>query len=244
MEDFKPRPDASKRVAAAKRAQLSDDPEPATPLTSRAHRYVPFGVGALVLVLLMIGMGGYQLAQLPARPLAITPSAQAFEKDPVAAPVAAQDGPRATEAPERTIAAYAAPDDGARLGPVELWRIPTVPIAHYGSDWIQHDVTGSGLVWFKQSDLHAVIAGPDLMPPTPVPQIGRGMTIYRPGATPTPPPAVAPSYIENVGAQVRHSPRGGLCGPTGGDCAPGVPFGVDGSQYLANVGQQVPHKVR
>jgi hypothetical protein len=35
-----------------------------------------------------------------------------------------------------------------------------------------------------------------------------------------------------------------LCGPTGGDCAPGVPAGIDNNQYIANVGAQAPHKVR
>jgi hypothetical protein len=81
-------------------------------------------------------------------------------------------------------------------------------------------------------------------PVEPPPQTGQGMTVdvWIPEPTPAPPPA--PSYVENVGQQAKHSPRGGLCGPTGGDCAPGVPFGIDNSQYIQNVGTQKPHKVR
>lgn len=85
-----------------------------------------------------------------------------------------------------------------------------------------------------------IISAPPAEAVPAAPQTGRGLGAV---ATPEPPPA-APSYIENVGAQVRHSPRGGLCGPTGGDCAPGVPYGLDNSQYIANVGAQAPHKVR
>jgi hypothetical protein len=75
------------------------------------------------------------------------------------------------------------------------------------------------------------------------PPAGRGLA--SPPA-PTDPPPADPSnqYIANVGAQAPHSPRGGLCGPTGGDCAPGVPAGLDNSVYIANVGAQAPHKVR
>lgn len=70
------------------------------------------------------------------------------------------------------------------------------------------------------------------------PQIGRGLTIDDAASS------AAPTYLDNVAAQAAHSPRGGYCGPTGGDCAPGVPVGVDSSQYLANVAKQAPHAVR
>jgi hypothetical protein len=86
----------------------------------------------------------------------------------------------------------------------------------------------------------APTAAPTSTPaPAPAP-VGRGMPADQVPADQVP----AGDYIANVGAQAPHSPRGGLCGPTGGDCAPGVPYGLDNSQYIANVGAQAPHKVR
>lgn len=82
--------------------------------------------------------------------------------------------------------------------------------------------------------------------PTEAPPVGRGLTLEQeqPTDPPPPEPTAAPSYLDNVGAQAPHSPRGGLCGPTSGDCAPGVPAGIDNNLYIANVGAQAPHKVR
>jgi hypothetical protein len=195
-DEYAPRPDASKRVAAQKRAQRLDDPEPLTPLATAipARRYVPFGIGALVLIVLMIGAASYQLGQLPsALPLQITPVAtQNVTSALVSVPTSA-----ATETPApRTISAYAAPD-GVLLGQIEETRQIT-PVAHYGSDWIQADVAGSGLVWLRASDVpHLALTGPDL---APQPQTGRGLTLNPPNkwtppeSTPAPPadPATAP----------------------------------------------------
>lgn len=75
--------------------------------------------------------------------------------------------------------AYAAPN-GAQLGAIEATRAITLT-AHFGADWIQADVQGSGLVWLRAGDWPALaIVGPDLaprptatarpMPPTPEPQ--------------------------------------------------------------------------
>jgi hypothetical protein len=194
-----PRPRASQAVAAAKRAQRLDDPEPLTPVVP-ARRYVPFGVGALLLIVLMIGAASYQLAQLPsAKPLQITPvptaAAQAFGVDPKISPVASQEARTAPTVIVRTIGAYAAPD-GVLLGQVEETR-QIVPVAHSGSDWVQADVSGSGLVWLRASDVpHLAIIGPDL---APQPQ-GRGLTISNdwtpPEPTPVPPaePTAAPEW--------------------------------------------------
>jgi hypothetical protein len=182
-DPYAPDPRASQRVAAQHRAAAvapgrpTHDTEPIVPLTRRTRYAVPFGIGALMLIMLMIGAASYQLASLPAaKPLQIeTASAQAFANQP-------QEGPSAptsaTEAPIAAISAYAAPD-GALLGPVELSRIPTAPRAHYGTEWVQYDVTGSGLVWFRRSDVNAVIAGPDLAPVAAQqqPQTGRGLAI-------------------------------------------------------------------
>ena len=164
---YTPRPKASQAVAAAKRA-AHHDTEPITPLVTPARQYVPFGVGALLIMLLMIGMASYQLSRAPARPLQIetTPSsAPAF----VAAPTAAPAPTSAPTALIATINAYAAPD-GLLLGPIELDRA-IVPVAHYGSGWVQANVAGSGLVWLRAGDVPDVaLEGPDLAPVAAQPQ--------------------------------------------------------------------------
>lgn len=53
--------------------------------------------------------------------------------------------------------------------------------------------------------------------------------------------APADQYIQNVGAQAPHSPRGGVTGPCDGTCA-AVPTIT--SQQAEVIGQQAPHKVR
>lgn len=189
-DPYAPRPRASQAVAAAHRA-AADAPDPIAPATRPA---LPFGIGAAILIVLMIGMATWQLSVGTARPLAIPPAAttrSAFSAPPTAAPAP-------TAAPPPTAAPTAPP-------------VPTEG-------------------------------------PQNAPQTGRGMT-FAPTAAPeaapaAEPPAAAPSYLDNVGAQAPHSPRGGLCGPASGDCAPGVPYGLENSQYIANVGAQAPHKVR
>jgi hypothetical protein len=70
--------------------------------------------------------------------------------------------------PVRLLAGFASPD-GARLGQIEATRAIT-PVAHFGQDWIQADVAGSGRIWLRASDWPALaIVGPDLAPPTIAP---------------------------------------------------------------------------
>lgn len=75
--------------------------------------------------------------------------------------------------------------------------------------------------------------------PVQPPMTGQGMTIAQ-----DQPAEVAPAdqYIQNVGAQAAHSPRGdGQAGPAGGDY---VIVPTITSQQAEIIGQQAPHKVR
>jgi hypothetical protein len=72
-DPYAPRPKASQAVAAQKRQRPTHDTEPITPLAAPTRQYVPVGVGALLITLLMIGAGAYQLSRNPALPLSITP---------------------------------------------------------------------------------------------------------------------------------------------------------------------------
>ena len=66
--------------------------------------------------------------------------------------------------------AYAAPD--VPLGQIESTRAIT-PVAHFGEDWIQAIVSGSGRIWLRASDWpDLAIVGLDLAPraaPAPIP---------------------------------------------------------------------------
>src|SRR4051812_5275248 len=188
MEGFEPRPRASQEVAAARRAQRHDT-EPITPLALPTRQYVPFGVGALLIILLMIGMA-YQITQAPALPLQITPVSTEVATDAPSA-LAAAPTPAPTDVPPvAKINAYAAPD-GLLLGQIETTRQIT-PVAHYGSGWIQADVERSGRVWLRKADVPAVaMVGPDLAPVAAVsaPSTGRGLTVDQGGGEWTPPTA-------------------------------------------------------
>jgi hypothetical protein len=102
-DDYEPRPKASQHVAAFHRAKASrptHDTEPIQPiaLPSPTRTYVPFGIGALVLIVLMIGAATYQLRHIESsKPLQITPQATDAPTD---APAAAVSAPAPTSQPQ------------------------------------------------------------------------------------------------------------------------------------------------
>lgn len=192
-DPYAPRPDASKRAATKHRATTDDRrPTDDLPLVSPLRRHAPI---ALVLIaVLMIGAASYQLAQLPsARPLAITPVSTAA--DAAALAVRLTDAPTATPA-HAMIDAYAAPD-GSLLGQIEETR-QIIPVAHYGSSWIQADVSGSGLVWLRAVDApDLALVGPDLAPRQA--QQGRGLADEQPDTwTPPAPTPVPPAEPDSA----------------------------------------------
>jgi hypothetical protein len=159
VDDYTPRRRASQAAAAAHRAKHGS--ARSTPVAKPAPFSMPIASGALVIILLMIGMISYQLSREQARPLQIPPAATVLpSRAPAIVPTV-----RATSAPTATLVAmlpaYDSPN-GALLGQIEVTRSMT-PVAHYGADWIQADVEGSGRVWLRASDWPAlVLMGPDL----------------------------------------------------------------------------------
>lgn len=125
-DSYAPRPKASQAVAAAKRAQQHD--APSVPPSSTPHA-VPLGIGALVIIALMIGMASYQLSRSGPRPLALTP--QPTTGAPTAAPAVFAAPPTAapvpTSAPLPTIAPSPAATQPAQ--PAQIGRGPGVPPA-------------------------------------------------------------------------------------------------------------------
>lgn len=124
-----------------------------------AQRKILAACGGALLAVLLIALTVYATPSRPittggAPPLAT--AAAAFVPAPTLLPAP-------TAAPARMLGAYAAPD-GILLGTIEETRLIT-PIAHYDTDWIQADVSGSGRVWLRASDLPGVaLTGPDLAP--------------------------------------------------------------------------------
>lgn len=92
----------------------------------------------------------------------------------------------------RAVVAYDAPD-GTALGAIEQGRAYAV-LARYGADWLQADVTGSGVVWLKADQVLDLPFGlADLQPP-PMPAV---VFVSAPAALAAPPeaaPTPAPSY--------------------------------------------------
>src|SRR5439155_780403 len=78
---------------------------------------------------------------------------------------------------------------------------PLTPTAHYGNDWIQADVAGSGLVWLRRSDSpDLAIVGPDL---APVPTARPAPVVATPRAPDPPPPQ--PTQCADVGVAGKES---------------------------------------
>jgi hypothetical protein len=100
----------------------------------------------------------------------------------IASPIA--DGPRPTPAPtaaavvaalppnalRRAVVAYDSPINGNVLGAIEQGRIYTV-LARYGSEWLQADVAGSGVVWLRSADVLDLPAGLADLEPTQAPVV-------------------------------------------------------------------------
>ena len=172
--EYAPRPKASQLTAAAKRAQRHDT-EPITPIAARrAASPRQLVLAAAQLVAGHHDKGGDDGASSGGRPTPLaTPQPTTRATDAPAAFAAAPTTPPALfSAPIDTIAVYASPN-GALLGPVETDRA-MIPVAHHGGDWIQAEVSGSGLVWIRAADMPGLaIVGPDLAPKAPAPAAPR-----------------------------------------------------------------------
>lgn len=148
------------------------DTKPASaPVVGRTEQII--AVVALVVAITIALLFGRALVTTP------TPA----QTQPTAAPASIQ-APLPTLPPVAMIAAYGAPNEAPRWQ-IEATRVIT-PLAHFGSDWLQADVQGSGVIWLKASDWpQLAIIGPDLAPrPTARP----AQAPVVPAATPPPPP--------------------------------------------------------
>lgn len=132
---------------------IQADAQRITPRTLTRTEWVTLVAVALMAAFVLIY--AWSTPQTPVAPRSV-PTA-------VIMPTAAPATPVPTAAPIAMLPAYAAPD-GAQLGTIEVTRT-IVPVAHFGADWIQADVQGSGRIWLRARDWPALaIVGPDLAP--------------------------------------------------------------------------------
>lgn len=152
-------------------AQIQASAQPAPATWTRTNLII-----GGVLVLIAIGLASYIAGRAPQASPAPRPQ-------PSATPTSSAPTPASAA---RSLIAFAAPD-GVALGAIESTRVIT-PTAHYGSDWIQADVAGSGLVWLRASDVSGLaIVGPDLTPHVAPPPVARPASAP-PVPLPTDPP--------------------------------------------------------
>lgn len=116
---------------------------------------------------------------------------------PPAAQVAAQLPGNVTV---RAIGVFGSPDTASYIGAVEAGRT-FAPVARYGATWTQVDMSGSGRVFVRTSDLYGV---PDLadLEPTSAPVI-----VERPVYVAAPLPAVATPAPEQYQAAPTTAPQ-------------------------------------
>jgi hypothetical protein len=186
--DFAPRARASQEVAAAKRARPTHDTEPIQPLVSRSNRHtVPLGVGALVLIALMIGMSTWQLSRTPAKPLQLQPTdapAKSLVAPPTRAPAPTSEA-TATAAPTSTPAPTQAPPMGQGLTVDQAEATPT--------DLPAPTVEPSYIEFVGQQAPHCIRSCDG----QPGPNGGDWVAV----------PTVAPAMLEVIGQQAPHKVR-------------------------------------
>lgn len=167
-------------VKAPEPRRLSDLlPQTAPPAPARQPLTRQELISAALVVPLLIGLLLYLSSGRTAAPAIPAPV-------PTAAPTVPTAASLPTAPPVAMLPAFAAPD-GAQLGPIEATR-EMIPIAHYGADWIQAQVAGSGLVWLRASDVPALaIVGTDLAPHRPVAAPRAPVAVEPPPPSPVPP---------------------------------------------------------
>lgn len=163
----------------------AQDEAPPVPSPPRA-RVAALVAGLLIAVALVALVRG--LTSPP--PAAVVPAASPVPMSETQRPT--QPVTESARGLRRAVVAYAAPG-GDLIGAIEAGRAYT-PTGTFGADWLQIDVTGSGAVWVRASELPgaAVAALPDLQPPTPLPtatDVPAPVVVYTP-PTPIPPPTV------------------------------------------------------
>ncbi len=183
---------ARARARTAARTTLDGDALPTTqPIPLK--KYLPLAIGAGIMIVLLVVMMTFQLSGGISAPgaLVITPAAEETPQSSVFGGQPEQPAAEApTAAPEQTMLdVYGAPNQQP-FAQVEGDRVIS-PIAHYGADWIQAEVSGgAGVVWLRTADLPGIaITGPDLAPKEPPAQTGRGLGDTAPAEPAWQPPA-------------------------------------------------------
>jgi len=159
-----------------RRAAPAPAPAARVPMPRSLISLIGGGLIGLVLIGLTIRFGAVPQPIMPPRAATV----------PSAAPAAAARAP-IPQRPTPGVAmlpAYGAPNEAPRWQ-IEATRVIT-PLAHFGSDWIQADVAGSGVIWLRAADWPQLgMVGADLAVRPTAPPIPPEVPMV---ATPPPPP--------------------------------------------------------
>lgn len=164
---------------------------------ARRHWYdlpVPLAAAILIVCLLGIAMlsarvrSGHQASAVPTPGLVILIATAQSITVPTAVPQVQQAAVVHENVTQRPIGVFGGPDPATYIGSVEQGR-SFVPIGRYGSEWIQVDMSGSGRVFVRSSDLYGVPELVDLKPaPAPI-VVNQPIYVSVPSyAVPTPAP--------------------------------------------------------
>lgn len=77
----------------------------------------------------------------------------------------------------RAVVAYDSPANGNALGAIEAGRIYHL-LARFGSEWLQADVAGSGVVWLRSSEVLDLPADLADLKPTDAPRVVERQPVY------------------------------------------------------------------
>jgi hypothetical protein len=181
--------------------------------TPRARWYdisPPIAAALVIFFLLLIGLIAGKIRSTPSVLLQPTPALAPIiiiaspiaQIPPTAIPPAAVVAAFPPNALRRAVVAYDAPA-GNVLGAIEQGRVYAV-LARFGSDWLQADVSGSGVVWLKADQVLDLPAGlADLQPTSAPVVIERPVYVAAPMpavATPEPAPQAAPTLVPQQAA--------------------------------------------
>lgn len=142
----------------------------------RRHWYdlpTPVAAALVIFFLLLIGLVVGKIRSMPSpaaevKPVIIVASPLPQGIPPTTVPVA-QVAALPPNALRRAVVAYDSPN-GSVIGAIEQGR-PYSVLARYGSDWLQADVSGSGVVWLKADQVLDLPDGLVDLEPPPAPAV-------------------------------------------------------------------------
>jgi hypothetical protein len=140
----------------------------------RAWWNLPVPMAATICIFCLLAIAGLvgKIHTAPAVAVQPTPALVIVYATPAPVPSAApvQVAAQLPNALHHAAVAYGAPDLATAIGAIEQGRTYTI-LARYGAEWLQADVTDSGVVWLRASDVLDLPADLADLKPAPAPVV-------------------------------------------------------------------------